>query len=99
MFYWQLQPNAKGRLLAQAPSHDGHRVPQELHLELRGLCRPEKGFLAPIRLHVCPFSLLASDLVIGLKSLFFPSYSKLEEDRRQHKTTRAPGEIPRLRAK
>lgn len=58
-----------------------------------------KEFLGPARLHVCPFSLLASDLVTGLRSLFLPSYSKLEEDRRQHKTTRALGEIPRLRAK
>lgn len=35
----------------------------------------------------------------GLEKPSLPSCSKMDEDRRQHKTTRALGEIPRWRAK
>lgn len=84
---------------AQAPLPNGYWSLQESAPETFGTSDIQGGgFLSPIRLHMSSFRLLASDLVTGWQSLFFLSYSKLDEDRRQHKTTRALGEIPRLRA-
>lgn len=63
----------------------------------RRICPAERRWLHQLYTHSS--HLLALDLVLGWKCLFLPSCSKMDEDRRQHKTTRALGEIPRLRAK
>lgn len=100
-FFWQVWggwnsvhcqtlPNAK-RSLALTDSvpamATGDPSPQNLLLKPGRICAiRRKGLLPPASFRVCFFGLLASDLTTDSKSLFLPSYSKLEEDRRKHKT-------------